>query len=84
MIYLNKHYLTVQDVDNREGEAPTSASSQDPSKLPVVPILPQDRQAVLTRAPQDLAPALKAAADNLNNTADAQVCTSAYSASVYR
>ena len=68
--------MNVQDVDNQEDNASSSTSSQDPSNLPVVPMSPQDRQALLSRAPADLAPALKAAADSIHNTADAQVWAS--------
>ena len=63
----------VQDVDNQEDEASHSPASQDPNHLPVVPLSPQDRQAVLARAPADLAATLKAAADKISNSADAEV-----------
>jgi len=63
----------VQDVDNQEDQASPGSSSQDPSVLPDVPMSSQDRQAVLSRAPADLSPVLGAAANNLNNTADAEV-----------
>lgn len=63
-------------MDNQEENASGSSSSQEPSGLPVVPMSPQVRQALLSRAPADIAPALKAAADSINNTTDAQVCAS--------
>lgn len=63
----------MQDVDNQEDASSSGPSSQGQSGLPAVPMALQDRQAVLARAPPDLAPALKAAADNVSNTADAQV-----------
>lgn len=63
----------MQDVDNQEEAAASGPSSQDQSSLPAVPMSLQDRQALLARAPPDLAPALKAAADTIGNTADAQV-----------
>ncbi|KAL3152351.1 hypothetical protein ABBQ32_001414 [Trebouxia sp. C0010 RCD-2024] len=64
--------LHYQDVDNQEEAAASGPSSQDQSSLPAVPMSLQDRQALLARAPPDLAPALKAAADTIGNTADAQ------------
>ena len=63
-------------MDNQEDNASLGASSQDSSGLPAVPMPPQDRQTLLSRAAADLAPALKTAADSVNNTADAQVWTS--------
>lgn len=64
--------LHYQDVDTQEEAALSGHSSQDQSSLPAVPMSLQDRQALLARAPPDLAPALKAAADSVSNTADAQ------------
>ena len=63
----------MQDVDNKEDEASQSKTSQAEDQLPPVPLSPQERQALLARAPADLMPILKAAVDNLNNTADAEV-----------
>lgn len=60
-------------MDTQEEAALSGHSSQDQSSLPAVPMSLQDRQALLARAPPDLAPALKAAADSVSNTADAQV-----------
>lgn len=70
------HVWDVQDVDNQEENVSGSMPSQEPGDLPVVPMSPQDRQTLLSRAPADIAPALKAAADSINNTTDAQVCAS--------
>ena len=64
-----------QDVDSQEEQAPPSSAGPDQGGLPAVPIPAQERQQLLSRLPPDVAPSLKAAADGLSNTADAQVCS---------
>lgn len=63
----------IQDVDSHEDGASTSSTKQEDGGLPVVPIPPPDRQLLLSRLPADVAPTLKAAAESLSGTSDAQV-----------
>jgi len=65
--------LLVQDVDTQDEQVPGSSGGQEQGRLPAVPIPAQERQQLMSRLPPDIAPVLKAAADSLNNTADAQV-----------
>ena len=65
--------LLVQDVDTQDEQVAGSSGGQDQGRLPVVPIPAQERQQLMSRLPPDIAPVLKAAADSLGNTADAQV-----------
>ena len=62
-------------MDSQEEQAPPSSAGLDQAALPAVPIPAQERQQLLSRLPPDVAPLLKAAADGLSNTADAQVCS---------
>ena len=65
--------LLVQDVETQDEQVAGSSSVQDQGRLPAVPIPAQERQQLMSRLPPDIAPVLKAAADSLSNTADAQV-----------
>ncbi|DBA76463.1 TPA: hypothetical protein ACH3X2_008532 [Trebouxia sp. C0005] len=65
--------LRYQDVETQHEQVAGSSGGQDQARLPAVPIPAQDRQQLMSRLPPDIAPVLKAAADNLSNTADAQV-----------
>lgn len=62
-------------MDSQEDQAPPSSAGPDQAGLPAAPIPAQERQQLLSRLPPDVAPSLKAAADGLSNTADAQVCS---------
>ncbi|KAA6426767.1 MAG: hypothetical protein FRX49_03092 [Trebouxia sp. A1-2] len=64
--------LRYQDVETQHEQVAGSSGGQDQARLPAVPIPAQDRQQLMSRLPPDIAPVLKAAADNLSNTADAQ------------
>ncbi len=60
-------------MDTQDEQVPGSSGGQEQGRLPAVPIPAQERQQLMSRLPPDIAPVLKAAADSLNNTADAQV-----------
>lgn len=72
LLYTTAHVPALQEVDLQQDEA-MPQKKQASSSLPSVPIPPQDRQHLLGQLPADLAPAFRAAADTLHNTADAQV-----------
>ena len=63
----------MQDVETQDEQVAGSSGGQDQGRLPAVPIAAPERQQLMSRLPPDIAPVLKAAADSLNNTADAQV-----------
>ena len=63
----------MQDVEIQDEQVAGSSGGQDQGRLPAVPIPAPERQQLMSRLPPDIAPVLKAAADSLNNTADAQV-----------
>ncbi len=60
-------------MDTQDEQVAGSSGGQDQGRLPAVPIPAQERQQLISRLPPDIAPVLKAAADSLSKTADAQV-----------